>query len=105
MLTKYILNICQIQKIIFLCLAFSNIFPLSVYASSFLSKKTYVSKTTNQISKVKERKFLINSNIHKLVIIHGRGEGVLKKEVHSLLKRYQLRYFESLNGGSTDVMI
>ena len=47
----------------------------------------------------------INSNIHKLVIIHGIGEGVLKKEVHSLLKRYQLRYFESLNGGSTDVMI
>ena len=35
----------------------------------------------------------------------GIGEGVLKKEVHNLLKRYQLRYFESLNGGSTDVMI
>tara|TARA_B100000965_G_C19590944_1_gene757956 strand:+ start:982 stop:1494 length:513 start_codon:yes stop_codon:yes gene_type:complete len=47
----------------------------------------------------------INSNIHKLVIVHGIGEGVLKKEVHNLLKRYKLRYFESLNGGSTDVMI
>ena len=47
----------------------------------------------------------INSNIQKLVIVHGIGEGVLKQEVHSLLKRYQLRYFESLNGGSTEVMI
>ena len=47
----------------------------------------------------------LNSNVHKLIIVHGIGEGVLKKEVHDLLNRYQLRYFESLNGGSTDVMI
>jgi len=47
----------------------------------------------------------LNSNVHKLIIVHGIGEGVLKKEVHDLLDRYQLRYFESLNGGSTEVMI
>ena len=47
----------------------------------------------------------LNSNVHKLIIVHGIGEGVLKKEVHDLLNRYQLRYFESLNGGSTEVMI
>ena len=47
----------------------------------------------------------LNSNVYKLIIVHGIGEGVLKKEVHDLLNRYQLRYFESLNGGSTEVMI
>ena len=47
----------------------------------------------------------LNSNVHKLIIVHGIGEGVLKKEIHDLLDRYQLRYFESLNGGSTEVMI
>ena len=47
----------------------------------------------------------LNSNVHKLIIVLGIGEGVLKKEVHDLLNRYQLRYFESLNGGSTEVMI
>ena len=43
--------------------------------------------------------------MQKLIIVHGIGEGVLKKEVHELLNRYQLRYYESLNGGSTEVMI
>ena len=47
----------------------------------------------------------LNSHVHKLIIVHGIGEGVLKKEVHELLDRYELRYFESLNGGSTEVMI
>ena len=46
-----------------------------------------------------------NTNVQKLIIVHGIGEGVLKKEVHELLNRYQLRYYESLNGGSTEVMI
>jgi len=47
----------------------------------------------------------LNSNVQKLVIVHGIGEGVLKKEVHHLLNKYEMRYFESLNGGSTEVMI
>jgi len=47
----------------------------------------------------------LNSNVQKLVIVHGIGEGVLKKEVHNLLNKYEMRYFESLNGGSTEVMI
>ena len=46
----------------------------------------------------------INSNAQKIIIIHGIGEGVLKKEVHDLLSRFQLRYFVSINGGSTEVM-
>ncbi len=47
----------------------------------------------------------LNSNVQKLIIVHGIGEGVLKKEVHNLLNKYEMRYFESLNGGSTEVMI
>jgi len=30
----------------------------------------------------------IKNNVNKLVIIHGKGEGVLKKEVRQLLKKY-----------------
>ena len=47
----------------------------------------------------------INSNAQKLIIVHGIGEGVLKKEVHNLLLRFELRYFVSINGGSTEVML
>ena len=47
----------------------------------------------------------INSNSQKLIIVHGIGEGVLKKEVHNLLTRFELRYFISINGGSTEVML
>ena len=47
----------------------------------------------------------INSNAQKLIIVHGIGEGVLKKEVHNLLLSFELRYFVSINGGSTEVML
>ena len=42
---------------------------------------------------------------HSLEIVHGIGEGVLKSEVHKLLKMYNLSFFESNNGGSTEVML
>jgi len=42
---------------------------------------------------------------HSLEIVHGIGEGVLKYEVHKLLKMYNLSFFESNNGGSTEVML
>ena len=38
-------------------------------------------------------------------IIHGIGEGVLKSEVHKLLNLYNLTFFESNNGGSTEVVL
>jgi len=47
----------------------------------------------------------LNSNANKIIIVHGIGEGVLKKEIHHLLNSYKLRYYESLNGGSTEVML
>lgn len=47
----------------------------------------------------------LNSKSQKLVIVHGIGQGVLKNEVHKLLNRFNLRYFESINGGSTEVML
>ena len=42
---------------------------------------------------------------HSLEIVHGIGEGVLKGEVHKLLRLYNLNYFESNNGGSTEVIL
>jgi dsDNA-specific endonuclease/ATPase MutS2 len=47
----------------------------------------------------------MNSNAQKFIIVHGIGEGVLKKEVHNLLTKFELRYFISINGGSTEVML
>ena len=40
-----------------------------------------------------------------LEIVHGIGEGVLKSEVHKLLNLYNLTFFESNNGGSTEVVL
>ena len=42
---------------------------------------------------------------HSLVIVHGIGEGVLKSEVHKLLKLYNLTFFESQDSGSTEVLL
>lgn len=47
----------------------------------------------------------LNTNISKLEIIHGIGEGVLRREVHKILKHYKLRYYLSRDGGSTEVFI
>ena len=38
-------------------------------------------------------------------IIHGIGSGVLKDAVHELLDSYHFTYFESMDGGSTKVML
>ena len=50
----------------------------------------------------------INDNIKlknkKIVIIHGKGEGILKDEIHLLLKkdnRVQKYYLDSFNTGCT----
>ena len=47
----------------------------------------------------------INSNISKLIIVHGIGTGVLKLEVHKLLRNYKLRFYLSKDAGATEVMI
>ena len=46
---------------------------------------------------------ILNSRKDKLLIVHGIGSGLLKKEVHNLLDEYNLRYYLSRDGGSTDV--
>jgi dsDNA-specific endonuclease/ATPase MutS2 len=47
----------------------------------------------------------LNSGIAKLEIIHGIGYGVLKKEVHAILKRYNLRFYLTRDGGATEVYL
>ncbi len=47
----------------------------------------------------------INSKITKLIIVHGIGSGVLRDEVHKVIQEYQLRYFLSKDGGSTEVFL
>ena len=47
----------------------------------------------------------INSNTSKLIIVHGIGTGVLKSEVHKLLRNYKLRFYLSKDAGATEVMI
>ena len=45
----------------------------------------------------------INSNIAKLEIIHGIGKGVLRNEVHSILKTYKIRFYLTQDEGATVV--
>jgi dsDNA-specific endonuclease/ATPase MutS2 len=47
----------------------------------------------------------LNSNITKLKIIHGIGEGILKNEVHTILKNYDLRFYLTKDGGATEVYL
>ena len=47
----------------------------------------------------------INSNITNLTIVHGIGTGVLRLEVHKLLRNYKFRFYLSKDAGSTEVMI
>lgn len=47
----------------------------------------------------------LDSNISKLIIVHGIGAGVLKSEVHKLLKNYKLRFYLSKDAGATEVMV
>ena len=49
--------------------------------------------------------YALNSKITKVVIVHGIGTGVLKKEVHQLLQNYKLRFYLSKDGGATEVML
>ena len=49
----------------------------------------------------------LKSKIHKLVIIHGKGQGVLRREVHNLLYSFRLDFKDAdymrYSGGATDV--
>ena len=47
----------------------------------------------------------LNSNINRLEIIHGIGEGVLKREVHAILKNHNLRFYLTKDGGATQVYL
>ena len=47
----------------------------------------------------------LNSNITKLEIVHGIGDGVLKDEVHAILRSYDLRFYLTKDGGSTEVYL
>tara|TARA_B100000768_G_C11106681_1_gene301467 strand:+ start:105 stop:611 length:507 start_codon:yes stop_codon:yes gene_type:complete len=47
----------------------------------------------------------LNTNVYKLEIIHGIGEGILRKEVHSILRKYNLRFYLTKDGGSTEAFL
>jgi dsDNA-specific endonuclease/ATPase MutS2 len=53
--------------------------------------------------------FAINKRIPKIVFIHGVGEGVLKSELHFLLNRYPVKYYDAsykkYGLGATEVYI
>ena len=58
-----------------------------------------------QLKECQEKlEYALNSKITKVVIVHGIGTGVLKKEVHQLLQNYKLRYYLSKDGGATEVI-
>lgn len=58
-------------------------------------------KCKNAIERAIQRK------VYKLVIIHGKGSGVLREEVHQLLKNYPVEIrdsrYQDYGGGATEV--
>ena len=65
---------------------------------------------TLQIETAKKRlEFAIRKKIHRVVFIHGVGEGVLKKELEFLLARYNVDVypasFQKYGFGATEVYI
>ena len=69
------------------------------YMDSFEIVQIQLNECHNKIQKA------LNSNITKLEIVHGIGEGVLKDEVHSILRSYNLRFYLTKDGGSTEVYL
>lgn len=49
----------------------------------------------------------IQKKVYKLTIVHGKGSGVLREEVHQLLKNYSVEIrdskFQEYGGGATEV--
>ena len=63
-----------------------------------------------QINTAKRKlEYAINNNIQKVVFIHGIGEGVLKSELHFLLKKYPVQSYDAsyqkYGFGATEVHI
>lgn len=60
-----------------------------------------IKKCKNTVERAIQRK------VYKLVIIHGKGSGVLREEVHQLLKNYSVEIrdfrFQDFGGGATEV--
>jgi len=47
----------------------------------------------------------LNSKMNRIEIIHGIGEGVLRDEVHNILRNYNLRFYLTKDGGATEVYL
>lgn len=63
-----------------------------------------------QISTAKRKlEYAIQKRIHKIVFIHGVGEGVLKSELQFLLQKYPVKYYDAsyqkYGLGATEVYI
>lgn len=63
-----------------------------------------------QMTTAKQRlEYAIRNRIQKVVFIHGKGEGVLKKELEFLLKKYPVDFYEAsfqkYGLGATEVYI
>ena len=50
-------------------------------------------------------KVALRSKITKIEIIHGIGAGILRNEVHTILKEYNLRFYLTEDGGATEVYL
>ena len=67
-----------------------------------LSHQEIIDVQINYFQKVLNKYF--NRNRDSVVVIHGIGNGVLKENIHALLEDHNLRFFLSLDGGSTTVL-
>ena len=69
------------------------------YMNNFEIVQIQLNECHNKIEKA------LNSNCQKLIIVHGIGTGILKKEIHHLLNNYKLRYYLTKDAGATEVIL
>ncbi|MEC7863945.1 MAG: Smr/MutS family protein [Bacteroidota bacterium] len=69
------------------------------YMDNFEIVQIQLNECHNKIEKA------LNSKITKIEIIHGIGEGILKNEVHTILRNYNLIFYLTKDGGTTEVYL
>ncbi|MEE2931073.1 MAG: Smr/MutS family protein [Bacteroidota bacterium] len=67
-----------------------------------LSNQEIIDFQINHFQRLLNEAFKKNQD--SLIVVHGIGTGILKEKIHVLLEEHNLRFYLSLDGGSTTIL-